>query len=234
MAYPDRDFLPGAHSVRLESAGRNVPGEPQISGRAFAIEGNRERFPSIASRFSRRLVLGGAMAAIALPAPAWAEIPKSLVTGAMARFKPAHPPKPMPDLEFLDADDKPLRLANLTGKARLINLWATWCAPCVKEMPSLDRLQAALPRDQFVVLPISLDGPSKAKVAPFYKKQGLTNLGIYYDKGRKAMSVLDVSLLPTSILVDPAGRELGRIEGDADWDTPEGIALMKAAIASHG
>ena len=120
------------------------------------------------------------------------------------------------------------------GKARLINFWATWCAPCVKEMPSLDRLQAAMGKDKFVVLPISLDGPSKPKVAPFYKRQELTNLGIYYDKGKKAMSVLGVSVLPTSILVDPAGRELGRIEGDADWDKPEGIALMKAAIGNGG
>src|SRR5258708_362600 len=180
----------------------------------------------------RRLVLAGGAAALSLPTATRAEVPQALVKGAMARFKPAKPAKPMADLEFLDADDKPLRLADSTGKARLINLWATWCAPCVKEMPSLDRLQAALPRDKFVVLPISLDGPSKAKVAPFYKKQGLSNLGIYYDRGRKAMSVLDVSLLPTSILVDPAGRELGRIEGDADWDTPEGIALMQAAIAN--
>lgn len=178
----------------------------------------------------RRLVLAAAAAAIALPATARAEIPKSLAKGAMARFKPARPPKPLADLEFLDADDKPMKLADLTGKARLINLWATWCAPCVKEMPSLDRLQAAFPKDKFVVLPISLDGPSRAKVAPFYKERKLDNLGIFYDKGRKAMSVLDVSLLPTSILVDPAGRELGRLEGDADWDTPEGIALMKAAI----
>jgi hypothetical protein len=81
-----------------------------------------------------------------------------------------------------------------------------------------------------VVLPISLDGPSKPKVAPFYKEQNLGNLGIFYDKGRKAMSVLDVTLLPTSILIDRAGRELGRIEGDADWDTPEAIALIKAAL----
>lgn len=180
---------------------------------------------------SRRLVLAGAAAAIAWPAAARAGVPVDLITGAMARFKPTRPPKPVPDLEFLDAKDKPMRLADLTGKARLINLWATWCTPCVKEMPSLDRLQAALPKDKFVVLPISLDGPTRPKVAPFYKERKLANLGIYYDKGRKAMSALDVSLLPTSILVDAAGRELGRLEGDADWDTPEGIALMKAAIA---
>jgi thiol-disulfide isomerase/thioredoxin len=180
----------------------------------------------------RRLVLAGALAALALPATARAEVPRSLATGAMARFKPTRPPKPIPDLEFLDANDRPMRLADFTGQARLINLWATWCKPCVKEMPSLDRLQATMPRDRFIVLPISLDGPSKGKVAPFYKEQNLTDLGIYYDKGRKAMSVLAVSLLPTSILVDPAGRELGRLEGDADWDTPEGIALMRAAMAS--
>lgn len=181
----------------------------------------------------RRLVLGAAVATF-LPATTRAEVPESLITGAMARFKPTRPPKPIPDLEFLDADNRPMRLTYFTGKARLINLWATWCAPCVKEMPSLDRLQMALPNDQFIVLPISLDGPSRPKVAPFYKEQNLEHLGIYYDKNRKAMSVLDVSLLPTSILVDPAGRELGRLEGDADWDTPEGIALMKAAIANHG
>src|SRR6266567_3638909 len=160
----------------------------------------------------RRVVLTGAAAVIALPATAWAEIPKSLVTGAMARFKPARPPKPMPDLEFLDADDKPLRLANLTGKARLINFWATWCAPCVKEMPSLDRLQAALGKDKFLVLPLSLDGPSRPKVVPFYKDKDLANLGIYFDRNKKVMQGLGISILPTSILVDPAGNELGRLE----------------------
>lgn len=178
----------------------------------------------------RRLFLAGGLSILAMPA--LADIGPDLLKGAVAKFELAKPPKPLPDLGFTDGEDKPLKLADFKGKAVLINFWATWCAPCVKEMPSLDRLQAALPRDKFVVLPISLDGPSKAKVAPFYKKQGLTNLGIYYDKGKKAMSVLDVSLLPTSILVDPAGRELGRIEGDADWDTPEGIALMQAAIAN--
>jgi thiol-disulfide isomerase/thioredoxin len=180
----------------------------------------------------RRLLLGTLAAALALPVAARAEVPAALAKGTMARFKPAHPPKPIPDLEFLDADNQPMKLADLTGKARLVNLWATWCAPCVKEMPSLNRLQAAFPGDQFVVLPISLDGPSKAKVAPFYKERKLDQLGIYYDKGRKAMSVLGVSLLPTSILIDAAGRELGRLEGDADWDSPEGIALIKTALTA--
>jgi thiol-disulfide isomerase/thioredoxin len=188
----------------------------------------------LTGRVHGRRALLTAAAGVAVAGAARAESPgsalTSLATGAMGRFKPTMPPRPMPDLEFVDATDKPMRLADFTGKARLINLWATWCTPCVKEMPSLDRLQAALPKDKFVVLPISLDGPSRPKVAPFYKEQKLTSLGIFYDKGRKAMSVLHVTLLPTSILVDTAGRELGRIEGDADWDTPEGIALMKAAL----
>lgn len=187
----------------------------------------------------RRLVLAGGAAALAgfgiglgpaaaRPEPL-SELPAGLVTGTMKRFVRTLPARPMPDLEFLDANDKPVRLADSTGKVRLVNLWATWCAPCVKEMPSLDRLQAELPKSRFLVLPISLDGPSKPKVAPFYRDQKLGNLGIFYDKGRKAMATLGVTLLPTSILVDPAGRELGRIEGDADWDSPDAIALIKAA-----
>ena len=170
-------------------------------------------------------VSAGVLAALALPARA---------AGEMARFKKAAPPKPLPDLAFQDADDKPLRFADFRGRALLINFWATWCAPCVKEMPSLDRLQAMFPENKFLVLPLSIDGPTRPKVAPFYKDQKLAHLGIYFDRGRKAMQGLDVTLLPTSILVDPMGRELGRLEGDADWDMPEGVALMKAAIASQG
>ncbi len=181
----------------------------------------------------RRLVVAGGAAILgSLGGPAArAELPAGLVTGTMKRFVRTVPPRPIPDLEFLDADERPVRLADLTGKVRLVNLWATWCVPCVKEMPSLDRLQAALPKDKFIVLPISLDGPSRPKVAPFYKEQKLVHLGIFYDKARKAMSTLGVTLLPTSILIDAAGRELGRIEGDADWDSREAIALVKAAAA---
>lgn len=179
--------------------------------------------------FLRRSFVAGALAGLA--SPALANVGPELAKGTLEKFQLAKQPKPLPDLAFNDADDKPLRLADYKGKAVLLNFWATWCAPCVKEMPSLDRLQAEMGKDKFVVLPLSLDGPTRAKVAPFYQDRKLANLGVYFDKGRKAMQALDVSILPTSILVDAQGRELGRFEGEADWDKPEALALIRAAVS---
>jgi thiol-disulfide isomerase/thioredoxin len=178
----------------------------------------------------RRLLLA-AVSAFFAP-PALAKLGPDLLTGTLARFKLAAESKPLPDLAFTDAEDKPLRLADYKGKTVLVNFWATWCAPCVKEMPSLDKLQAEMGKDKFVVLPLSLDGPSRPKVAPFYADRKLANLGIYFDKGKKVMGALDISVLPTSILIDTEGREIGRLEGDAEWDKPEALALMKAAMGT--
>jgi thiol-disulfide isomerase/thioredoxin len=178
----------------------------------------------------RRLLLAAASAFFA--APALAKLGPELLTGGVAKFTLAPSPKPLPELAFTDADDKPLTLASYKGKTVLLNFWATWCAPCVKEMPSLDRLQAEMGKDKFTVLPLSLDGPSRPKVAPFYAEKKLISLGIYFDKGKKVLGALDVSVLPTSILIDAQGRELGRLEGEADWDKPEALALMKAAVES--
>jgi thiol-disulfide isomerase/thioredoxin len=170
----------------------------------------------------------GALALLA--SPALANVGPELAKGTLEKFQLAEPPKPLPDLAFSDADDKPLKLADYKGKAVLLNFWATWCGPCVKEMPSLDKLQAEMGKDKFVILPLSLDGPSRPKVAPFYQDKKLANLGVYFDKGRKVMQALDISILPTSILVDSQGREIGRLEGEADWDKPEALALVKAAV----
>jgi thiol-disulfide isomerase/thioredoxin len=178
---------------------------------------------------TRRVLVAGTLAALA--SPARANIGPELLQGTLAKFQLAKQPKPLPDLAFNGADDMPLKLGDYKGKIVLLNFWATWCGPCVKEMPSLDRLQAEMGKDKFVVLPLSLDGPSRPKVAPFYQDRKLTNLGVYFDKGRKAMQALDVSILPTSILVDAEGRELGRLEGEADWEKPEALALMKAAAS---
>ena len=179
--------------------------------------------------FSRRALLlaGGA---VALASPVWANVGPELFKGTVARFTPARAPKPLPDLPFLDPDDRPATFADFKGKVLLVNFWATWCAPCVKEMPSLDRLQATLSKDKVAVLPLSLDGPSRPKVAPFYQDKKLEHLSIWFDKGRKLMQALEVSILPTTILTDAMGREIGRLEGEADWDKPEALALVKAAI----
>jgi thiol-disulfide isomerase/thioredoxin len=184
-------------------------------------------YPGSDFLLARRLLLGGASAFFALPA--LANLGPELLKGTLAKFQLAKEPKALPELTFNDADDKPLKLADYKGKVVLLNFWATWCAPCVKEMPSLDRLQAEMGKDRFVVLPLSLDGPSRPKVAPFYDDKKLSHLGVYFDKGRKAMQALSISILPTSILVDAQGRELGRLEGEADWDKPEALALMKGA-----
>ena len=136
--------------------------------------------------------------------------PQSLTKGAMERFKLAAPPKPLPDLEFLDANDKPMTLADYNGKARLMNLWATWCAPCVKEMPSLDRLQAEMPRGQVLgaadLARRPLHGPRSRRSTKSRSCQPrhLLRQGQEGDVGRWASRVL-----PTSILVDPAWPRAG-------------------------
>jgi len=178
---------------------------------------------------SRRSLFIGALSVLATPA--FANVGPDLLKGTVAKFELASgSPKALPEIAFDDADGKPLKLGDYKGKVVLLNFWATWCAPCVKEMPSLDRLQAEMGKDKFIVVPLSLDGPSKPKVVPFYKDKNLTNLGIYYDKGRKVQQALDVAVLPTSILIDGEGREIGRLQGEADWDKPEAVAMMKAAM----
>jgi len=177
---------------------------------------------------SRRflLVVGGAV----LASPALANVGPELFKGTLARFDVSRAGKSLPDVAFADSDDNSVGLADYKGKVVLLNFWATWCKPCVTEMPSLDKLQADMPKDKFIVLPLSLDGPSRPKVAPFYRDKNIESLGIFFDKGRKGMQALDVSVLPTSILVDAQGREIGRLEGEAQWDKPEALALMKAAV----
>ncbi|UYN96940.1 MAG: TlpA family protein disulfide reductase [Enhydrobacter sp.] len=180
----------------------------------------------------RRALLAGASAFFA--APALADLGPRLFTGTVAKFDRAKAGKPLPTLEFLDAQDRPALFSDFKDRVLLVNFWATWCAPCVKEMPSLDRLQGLVGKDKLIVLPLSLDGPSRDKVVPFYEQQALINLGIFFDKGRKIMQATGTTVLPTTILADRQGRELGRLEGEADWDQPEAVALINAAVGTSG
>lgn len=156
-------------------------------------------------------------------------------TGAdkLEKFKGAEP-KPMPPLSFVDAEGRRVDLADFKDRVILLNLWATWCGPCVKEMPSLDRLQAQLGGDAFQVVALSLDRGGRTAVEPFYKKTGVEHLTVFLDPGSESMKALSLRGLPTTILVDPEGRELGRVEGAVEWDSPEVVAFLRQFLGHGG
>jgi thiol-disulfide isomerase/thioredoxin len=137
----------------------------------------------------------------------------------------------VPSLEFADGEGHPHTLADFRGKVVLLNVWATWCLPCRKEMPTLDRLQAALGGDDFEVVPLSIDRGGAERVKKFYAEIVIQHLPIYVDSSRTANSALDAIGLPVTLLIDRQGRELGRMSGAAEWDAPEMIAFLKSIIA---
>ena len=136
-------------------------------------------------------------------------------------------PRKVPEIRFSDAENRALTLADFRGKVVLLNIWATWCVPCRGEMPALDRLQAKLGGNAFVVLPLSIDRTGLPAVKRFYSALGLRKLGIYLDPSAAASRALDIPGVPTTLLIDRTGREAARKMGPAEWDAPETVALIR-------
>ena len=145
-------------------------------------------------------------------------------------FARAAAPKDIPPLEFEDAGGRAHTLGDFKGKVVLLNLWATWCAPCREEMPALDRLQATLggPRFEVVALSIDQQGPQIAR--KFYDEVGVKSLALYVDRSAQAAFKLGAVGLPSTLLVDARGREIGRHVGPAKWDAPEVLAELRRRI----
>jgi thiol-disulfide isomerase/thioredoxin len=140
-------------------------------------------------------------------------------------------PQPLRDLRFADATGKQLSLADFRGKVVLLNIWATWCGPCREEMPTLDRLQAKLGSPDFQVLPLSIDRAGMGAIDGFYRELGIAHLAKYNDSSGEAANRLNTIGVPTTLLIDRQGRELGRLVGPAEWDSPDMIAFLKEVIA---
>ncbi|KUM27700.1 hypothetical protein AU467_35330, partial [Mesorhizobium loti] len=136
-------------------------------------------------------------------------------------------PAQLPEISFVDGDAKPLSLRDFRGRPILLNIWATWCVPCRKEMPSLDRLQAKFDPSRFLVLTLSIDHLGIPVVKKFYQELGLESLGVYVDQSGAALNQLQAPGVPTTLLVDADGREIGRKIGPAEWDSPQTIALLR-------
>jgi thiol-disulfide isomerase/thioredoxin len=139
-------------------------------------------------------------------------------------------PQDVPELPFIDGDGNELSLAAFRGRTVLLNVWATWCVPCREEMPALDRLQTKLGGPDFQVIPLSIDRGGVPRVKAFYEELGLNPLGIYVDASGKAGYALGTVGIPTTLLIDPAGREVGRLVGPAEWDSPEYIQIIQRQL----
>jgi thiol-disulfide isomerase/thioredoxin len=156
---------------------------------------------------------------------------KDFATGPLAAFLVKDERPILPPLSFKDATGGTVTLETWKGRVVLVNLWATWCAPCRKEMPALADLQKQLGSKDFEVVALSVDRKGLAASSAFLKETGADALGLYVDDTSKALDDLQGLGLPLTVLIDRRGREIGRLLGPAEWNSAEAVALMKAAIA---
>jgi thiol-disulfide isomerase/thioredoxin len=152
---------------------------------------------------------------------------KPFARGSIARLDVSQAGSRAPALNFEGKNGKMVSLADFAGKVVLVNLWATWCAPCIKEMPALDRL-ARLNPDKLAVIAISQDMAGWRVVDPFFAKTKLSTLTPYIDKKNQLALHYKAKGLPLSIIYDAQGREVARLSAPTDWDRGEGLALLKA------
>jgi thiol-disulfide isomerase/thioredoxin len=157
-----------------------------------------------------------------------------LAHGEVAALTMATAPLRLPDLAFEDGEGKPRKLSDWRGKTVLVNLWATWCVPCRKEMPALDNLQAKLGGKDFEVVAVNIDTRDPEKPKNFLKEANLTRLGYFADSKAKVFQDLKgigkALGMPTSILVDSQGCEIANLAGPAEWASDDAVNLIKAAM----
>ena len=159
----------------------------------------------------------------------------ALATAPPTGFKLAlrSSPQSVPELRFADGKGKPFSLADFRGKTIVLNIWASWCPPCRAEMPTLDRLQAKLGGPDFEVLPVSIDqgGSALVLIEEFFREVGVHHLRIYIDPTGQAPSEVGSVGLPTTLLIDRDGKEVGRLIGGAEWDSPQVIEFIERRLA---
>ncbi len=160
--------------------------------------------------------------------PAAADV-AALREGDMQKLALHDTPVDLPEAVFLDASDAEHPLADYHGKWVVLNFWATWCAPCRKEMPSLDRLQAAMP--EIAVLPVATGRNSVEGIQRFYEEAAVASLPILRDPKSDLARNIGVMALPVTIILNPEGQEVARLIGDAEWDSENAKAVLKALMA---
>jgi thiol-disulfide isomerase/thioredoxin len=151
--------------------------------------------------------------------------------GLFSKYFHVRSQSPVPDTVFFDNGETPKKASDYRNRGMVVNFWATWCAPCVREMPSLDSLKAQLSDSQIDVLALSEDRAGAWIVKKFYKVNHINSLDVLIDKRSKVFHAMDITELPTTLLIDFEGREVGRITGPAEWDSPEIKDFLQACLS---
>jgi thiol-disulfide isomerase/thioredoxin len=158
-----------------------------------------------------------------------------LARGQVAALAVSHKAFRLPDLTFKDAEGRARTLAQWRGRTILLNLWATWCVPCRKEMPALDALQNDPGGSHVEVVAVNIDTRDPEKPLAFLKEVGVTHLAYYADPSAKTFQDLKLAGkafgMPTTLIVDPSGCEIGEMAGPAEWASADGLKLVSAALA---
>lgn len=175
-------------------------------------------------------VLYTGLALGANPAAADRATIEALRSGEMLKLAVSDP-APLPDAMILDEADAPRSIAEYKGKVVLLNFWATWCIPCRKEMPSLDRLQGAMGGADFAVVTVATGRNPVAAMTRFFQDQGVTRLPLWRDPDQSFSRSMGVLGLPVSILLDRDGNEVARLTGPAEWDSTDARAMIAGLIA---
>jgi peroxiredoxin len=148
--------------------------------------------------------------------------------GSIADLQEMPPGARLPDFQFFTPDNQARTLADYRGRGVVLNLWATWCGPCVAELPTLDALAAAVAADDIAVLPLSSDAGGAASVRAFYDGHDIDHLPVLLDPGGAVTQAWQVPGIPVTVIFDRSGHPRARLTGSADWSTPAAISRVKA------
>jgi thiol-disulfide isomerase/thioredoxin len=170
--------------------------------------------------------VGAALSVLYVIRPALAS--PAAIPHALSALTPVAQPKPAPNASFVDGKGQAQALSGFKGRVVILNLWATWCTPCVRELPAVGKLAAALGPGKVAVVAVNAGHDDAAATAAFLKAHGAANLAVYRDPGLSLLTAFGSQGLPFSVVIDAKGREIARASGPMQWDDPAAVAYFKA------